>query len=190
MKNKLKTFVFLPIILLTLSSCGESKPSIFVASTGLRAVLETVEELSFSVRVYFGRTDDFVKFYQENYEFNEIPKDGIYVIERAIYDNYNTLMDRLITPIEDFVSNDDYFMDYYYHEENDIVGHYVFDHYYLDVIDLSNIHCNEGHINYLLKYVRASDYTEYDRSYLLGGTYQDGDMSFDIEESILEVSLT
>lgn len=188
MKNKLKTSLFLPIILLSLSSCGESKPPIFVAPTGLRALLETAEELSFTARVYFGRTDDFVKLYEKSYAFNEIPKDGVFVIERTIYDNYDTLMDRSINPIEDFVSNDDYFMDYYYHEERDIVGHYVFDHYYLDSIDFSNIHTNEGHINYALKYVRASDYSEYDRSYLLGGTYQDGDMSFRIEATTLEIS--
>lgn len=187
MKNKLKTLFFLPIILLSLSSCGESKPPIFVAPTGLRALLETVEELSFTARVYFGRTDNFVKFYEESYALNEIPQDGVFVIERTIYDNYNTLMDIQITPIEDFVSNDDYFMDYYYHEERDIVGHYVFDHSYLDSIDVSNLHINEGHVSYLLKYVRASDYSEYDRSYLLGGTYQDGRMSFRIEESSLVI---
>ncbi len=80
MKNKLKTLLFLPIILLSLSSCGESKPPIFVAPTGLRALLETAEELSFTARVYFGRTDDFVKLYEESYAFNEISKDGVYVI--------------------------------------------------------------------------------------------------------------
>lgn len=45
MKNKLKVFTFLGIILFSLSSCGENKPSYQIVSTGLNIDVIKVEEL-------------------------------------------------------------------------------------------------------------------------------------------------